>query len=299
MDEFLRDLRFDKRAGSLEVAADSNLVKLQQKLLDVMRSLTDVMGPLSTVCTIVEKASNSSFEQMEVSLPEIPTNLDHAVMWLGQAFNNISYTRHFNTLKQITRDPRKMKQLLKEKMRYLLKKHSFYLVTDLSLISLELPKASKNLRKFSWQWQTPTLLKIPLLGHQPNKAGGIISRLCSPKIIDNIHGNQANSNIITYISHSFIDTGVKLYHSKAVPPNKIYLSYPQCSNASRVHPLVRTQLSTNPIREVPLAGRLKFSYSNWAKLMYDLKILNIVQGFEIPFLENPVFIYLFIYLYFI
>ena len=45
-----------------------------------MRSLTDVMGPLSTVCTIVEKASNSSFEQMEVSLPEIPTNLDHAVM---------------------------------------------------------------------------------------------------------------------------------------------------------------------------------------------------------------------------
>ena len=80
MDEFLRDLRFDKRAGSLEVPADSNLVKLQQKLLDVMRSLTDFMGPLSTVCTIVEKASNSSFEQMEVSLPEIPTNLDHAVM---------------------------------------------------------------------------------------------------------------------------------------------------------------------------------------------------------------------------
>ena len=42
MDEFMRDLIFDKRAGSLEVTANSNLVKLQQKLLDGM-------GPLSKV----------------------------------------------------------------------------------------------------------------------------------------------------------------------------------------------------------------------------------------------------------
>ena len=36
-------------------------------------------------------------------------------MLLGQAFNNISYTRRFNALKQITGDPRKTKQLLKAK----------------------------------------------------------------------------------------------------------------------------------------------------------------------------------------
>ena len=36
----MRDLIFEKRGGSLEVAADSNLVELQQKLLDSM-------GPLS------------------------------------------------------------------------------------------------------------------------------------------------------------------------------------------------------------------------------------------------------------
>ena len=39
-DELTRDLLIEKRAGSLEEAAYSNLVKLQQKLLDVM-------GPLS------------------------------------------------------------------------------------------------------------------------------------------------------------------------------------------------------------------------------------------------------------
>ena len=73
------------------------------------------MGPLSKVWTIVEKASNSRFEQVKTSLPEILTNLDQTVMLLGQAFNNISYTRRFNALKQITGDPRKTKQLLKEK----------------------------------------------------------------------------------------------------------------------------------------------------------------------------------------
>ena len=63
------------------VAVVSNLVKLQQKLLDVM-------GPLFKVWTAVEKVSNSRFEQVEVSL----TNLDQIVMLLDQACNNISCT---------------------------------------------------------------------------------------------------------------------------------------------------------------------------------------------------------------
>ena len=52
MDEFMRDLIFEKIAGILEEAAASNLVKMQQKLLEVME-------PLSKVWTTV----NSYFEQ--------------------------------------------------------------------------------------------------------------------------------------------------------------------------------------------------------------------------------------------
>ena len=111
----MRDLIFEKRAGS---AADSNLVKLQQKLLDVM-------GPLSNVWTIVEKTSNSRFEQVEVSLPEILTILDQTVVLLGKTFNNISYTRRFNALKQITGDPRKTKQFLKEQNEIFVKETQF------------------------------------------------------------------------------------------------------------------------------------------------------------------------------
>ena len=81
IDEFMRDLMFQSRTGSRVVAVVSNLVKLQQKLLDVM-------GPLFKVWTAVEKVSNSRFEQVEVSL----TNLDQIVMLLDQACNNISCT---------------------------------------------------------------------------------------------------------------------------------------------------------------------------------------------------------------
>ena len=41
------------------------------------------MESLSKVWTIVEKTSNSRFEQVEVSVPEILTNLDQTVMLLG------------------------------------------------------------------------------------------------------------------------------------------------------------------------------------------------------------------------
>ena len=100
----MTDLIFEKRANSLEIVADSNLVKLQQKL-------PDVVARLSKLWIIIEKASNSRLEQVKVSLPEIVTNLDQIVMLLGQAFHNISYKRHFNALKQNTGDCRKTKQL--------------------------------------------------------------------------------------------------------------------------------------------------------------------------------------------
>ena len=84
------------------------------------------MGPLSKVWAIVEKDSNSPFKQAEVSLPEILTNSDQTVMSLGQAFNNVSYTRRVNALKQITVDPRKTKQPLKAKNEIFVKETQFF-----------------------------------------------------------------------------------------------------------------------------------------------------------------------------
>ena len=65
-----------------------------------------------------------------------------------------------------------MKQLLKEKKKIFLKKHNFYLVKDLSLVLLELPKANKIRGNFLGYDEKPTaLLKAPPSTRTPTKKG--------------------------------------------------------------------------------------------------------------------------------
>ena len=69
--------------------------------------------------------------------------------------------------------------------------------------------------------------------------------------------------------------------------NNISLRYPQGFKMERVHPLVKALFPIYSVPVGPLAGRLSLFYSNWTKLTQDPNILNIIQGFEIPFLEKP------------
>ena len=73
------------------------------------------MGPLSKIWTTAESAKNSQDEQVEVSLGELLRYLDQSVVLLCQAYNNISYTRRFNIMEQITGDPRKIKKIKRKK----------------------------------------------------------------------------------------------------------------------------------------------------------------------------------------
>ena len=92
------------------------------------------MGPLSKIWATVESAKNSQDEQVEVSLGDMLRYLDQTVVLLGQAYNNISYTRRFNVLKQITGDPRITKKSEKKKKIFLKVKIIIYLVKNLKLI---------------------------------------------------------------------------------------------------------------------------------------------------------------------
>ena len=103
MNDFMRELLLEKR-NNFEITSDTNLVKLHQRL-------QDVMCPLSKIWATVESAKNSEDEQVEVSLGDMLRYLDQTVVLLGQAYNNISYTRRFNIVKQITGDPRKIKKI--------------------------------------------------------------------------------------------------------------------------------------------------------------------------------------------
>ena len=77
-------------------------------------------------------------------------------------------------------------------------------------------------------------------------------------------------------------------------PNKVSIQLAPCFNTPQlldvdlkeVHPLIRNLLDSK-IKQAPLAGRLRFYLKNWEKLTQDPNILAIVQGYNIPFSEEP------------
>ena len=72
-----------------------------------------------------------------------------------------------------------------------------------------------------------------------------------------------------------------------ISPTQISLSYPQCFNLSGVYPLLIDLFPKVPIPQVPLARRLSFFFQPDQIYTYP-NIIDIVQGFEIPFFKNPV-----------
>ena len=198
MDELMKDQIFEKGAGSLEVEEDSNLVKLQQILLDCMRHLLKVW-------TTVEKGNNFPFKQVEVSLPQILANLDETVMLLGQAFSNISYTRLFNTLDQITGDPRKMKQLLLEKNEIFVKKTQFLFAERFESDIIRTAKSKQKYKEVSSTITNYSHFKTGLYWDTNQiRIGSRMTRWCFPRIIHSLHGNQAKNSTKINIDHSLI-----------------------------------------------------------------------------------------------
>ena len=95
-------------------------------------------------------------------------------MLLGQAFNNISYTRRFNALKQITGDPRKTKQLLKEKNEIFVKETQFLFGEKFESDIIRTAKSKQKSKEvFSAMTnKQPPFRRGPLLEHQQNKGRG-------------------------------------------------------------------------------------------------------------------------------
>ena len=72
----MKELLLEKR-NHFEIMSDTNLVKLQQKLLDVM-------GPLSKIWTTAESAKTSQDEHVVVSLGDMLRYLDQTVVLLAR-----------------------------------------------------------------------------------------------------------------------------------------------------------------------------------------------------------------------
>ena len=55
------------------------------------------------------------------------------------------------------------------------------------------------------------------------------------------------------------------------------------------HPLIKRLFSTNKVPKVPIAGRLKHFSKTWKKLTRDQSILDLVNGYVIPFQSKTPF----------
>ena len=54
-----------------------------------------------------------------------------------------------------------------------------------------------------------------------------------------------------------------------------------------VHPLIKRLFSTNKVPNFPIAGRLKHFSKAWKKLNSDQSVLDLVDGYVIPFQRKP------------
>ena len=89
-----------------ETAVDLSIEMIQQKIVNVM-------GPLARVWKTLEDVKNDPI--ITLSLEEVATNLDKAVLLLGQAFHTETYHSRLNALSSVMKDHRKLKETLKEK----------------------------------------------------------------------------------------------------------------------------------------------------------------------------------------
>ena len=106
LDDFAKNLLASQRSGG-HLSADSQMERFQDKV-------HHVMGPLSRIWKGLEDIQNSTSEAVEVPVDDFVELIQQATLLLGQASLSITYTRRLNILKQILKDPRKAKSLLKE-----------------------------------------------------------------------------------------------------------------------------------------------------------------------------------------
>ena len=79
-----------------------------------------------------------------------------------------------------------------------------------------------------------------------------------------------------------ITTQQQIFFSMDLNPDK-----PSQCRSRKVHPLIKRLFLSESIPEVPSVGRLKYFAEAWLKITEDLKILEIVKGYKIPFHSTP------------
>ena len=104
LDEYISESLHDSRSKDAE--KDKNLEKLQQKVVNIM-------GPLSRAWSEVDLVKKSG-KPANMSVPELSTTIEQAIILTGQVSNVITYQRRSNVLSTLLKDQRKAVKMLKD-----------------------------------------------------------------------------------------------------------------------------------------------------------------------------------------
>ena len=118
LDDFLRDILKEKRKAN-----EQNIENVLEK---PQRKTVDVMGPLSKLWNILERAKGAEEDAVQISINDLLHYVEQTVLLLGQNSNAITYHRRLNVLGSAMTSQYQVKSMLKEKAS-LLQKHDEYL----------------------------------------------------------------------------------------------------------------------------------------------------------------------------
>ena len=118
LDNFLRDILKEKRK--------INEQNIENVLEMLQRKTVDVMGPLSKLWNILERAKEAEEDAVQISINDLLHYVEQTVLLLGQSSNAITYHRRLNVLGSVMNSQYQVKSILKEKAS-LLQIHDEYL----------------------------------------------------------------------------------------------------------------------------------------------------------------------------
>ena len=114
---------------------DAIMQKFQQKILDVL-------GPLSRLWKGLEDIKNAPDDTVPVPVEDHIKLIEQTVLLLGQASNSILYSRRFQILKTLIKDPKKAKISRRKRQIYFKKAIKIFLAnsSDRMLLKQNAPK---------------------------------------------------------------------------------------------------------------------------------------------------------------
>ena len=261
-----------------------------------LQKILDVLGPFSRLWKGLEDIKNAPDDTVSVPVEDHIKLIEQTILLLGQASNSILYSQCLQILKTLIKDPKKAKNILKEKADLLQKGNQNLFGKKFKSHVVEIERSKKRtLEVFSGGNHSPPPAAKRLFRTGPFRQA--LHRTATNRMVEGNFTTVKNRTIETDITRNMVENKTtngavmsqvsKVLDQEQGPLFRKFSELIPGEFLTNVRPLVKN-LFTGKIPNLQLAGRLAHFIKNWEKLTQDQEILSVVKGYVIPFLKVPV-----------